>query len=263
MERLILETPLAWMAAGFLLGLWLAYEAGYAGGGRARRREADSAPDFGTIQGAVLGLLGLLLAFTYSLASSRHDTRKQIVVHEANAIGTAWLRAELLPEPARVEFRDQLRRYLEARILPDGADTDTRRFEEALRKSESLHADLWATTIRSMSGRTPTELDGLVVVAVNEVIDVHSQRVAASLDHVPWIVLLLLFVAAAFSMALTGFGCGLSRRRNHTLTITLAAMIVAVTTVILDLDRPRRGFIKVPQRSLINLQQSLDAEAGR
>lgn len=262
MEKLILEAPVGWIVIALLTSLWLAYEAGYAGGGRARRREGDDASDFGTIQGAVLGLLALLLAFTYSLASSRHDTRKTVVVHEANAIGTAWLRADFLPEPARSGLRRELRRYLEARILPDHLVVHASRLDGRLREAETMHAALWAATVQAVTSHPPTTLDGLLVSAVNEVIDVHALRVNAGLDHVPWVVVVLLFVVAGFSMGLTGYSCGLNRRRNLVLTITLAALIVAITAVILDLDRPRRGLIKVSQQGLIDLKRSLDAEAS-
>lgn len=262
MNSLVLEAPLAGVAAGFFLALWLAYETGFAGGARVRHRKQDSAADFGTIQGAVLGLLGLLLAFTYSLAAARHDARKQLVVREANAIGTAWLRTDFLPEPARSELRRALRGYLDLRIMPEESVASTVRLEPALRQAEARHAELWSLTTRAVTGRPATPLDMLFVAAVNEVIDVHTMRATAAVDHVPPVVLVLLLLAAVFAMALTGFSCGLTHRRNYALIVTLATMIVAVTTVILDLDRPRRGFIPASQQPLTDLRQSLAAEAG-
>jgi hypothetical protein len=264
-NSLLLDAPLAGLAAGFFVALWLAYEAGYAGGGRVRQRKQDSVADFGTIQGAVLGLLGLLLAFTYSLASARHDTRKQLVVREANAIGTAWLRADFLPEPARGELRSALRRYLDERILPENLTMNAEGIRSYLGRQAAWQRELWGITRRGVTDGAPQhdELLQLLVEAINEVLDVHSMRVAAAADHVPPVVLVLLLVCAVFAMALTGFGCGFSRRRNHTLTLTLALMIVCVTAVTLDLDRPRRGFIRVSQQPLMDLRQDLAAEAAK
>lgn len=262
MESILLDQPLAAVAAGVFVVLWFAYEAGYAGGVRGRGNMEDGAADFGTIQGAVLGLLGLMLAFTYSFASGRHEARRDLVIREANVIATAWLRADFVPEPERSAMRGTLRSYAEARIVPREAEMTVALLEPIRRQAEALHAELWAATRRMVAGRNPTELDALVVAAVNEVIDVHSLRYRAAVDHVPLIVLALLLGSAILAMSLTGYGCGLSGRRNHIFVLILVALIVAVTAVTLDLDRPRRGFIRVSQQPLVELLRSMDATTG-
>jgi hypothetical protein len=132
------------IGCGLLVLLLLAVEAGVRAGTRARaQRKGEGTADLGTIQGAVLGLLGLLLAFTYSLAAGRQDARRGLLVREANAIGTAYLRAGLLPEPRRGELRAILRQYVDSRIAPDDVVRDPVRLAEAVQRSERVLQTLW------------------------------------------------------------------------------------------------------------------------
>jgi hypothetical protein len=256
--------PIWLIGCGLLVLLLLAVEAGVRAGARtrarARRKEGETA-DFGPIQGAVLGLLGLLLAFTYSLAASRQDARRELVVQEANAIGTAYLRAGLLPEPRRGELRAILRQYVDSRIVPDEVVRDPVKMAEAVRRSEQILQTLWPAGSRNIEGQPPTVLDSLMFQALNEVIDLHTERLAAYEYRIPQIILWLLFVVATMAMAMTGFSSGLSGRRSLFFTSTLAVLVAAVIMVILDLDHPRRGLIRVSQRSMIQLRDSLQADA--
>jgi hypothetical protein len=256
--------PIWLIGCGLLVLLLLAVEAGVRAGARARaraRRKEGETADFGPIQGAVLGLLGLLLAFTYSLAASRQDARRELVVQEANAIGTAYLRAGLLPEPRRGELRAILRQYVDSRIVPDEVVRDPVKMAEAVRRSEQILQTLWPAGSRNIEGQPPTVLDSLMFQALNEVIDLHTERLAAYEYRIPQIILWLLFVVATMAMAMTGFSSGLSGRRSLFFTSTLAVLVAAVIMVILDLDHPRRGLIRVSQRSMIQLRDSLQADA--
>jgi hypothetical protein len=257
------STPIWLIGCGLVVLLLLAIEAGVlaGAGARARRKEQVTA-DLGPIQGAVLGLLGLLLAFTYSLAASRQDARRGLVVREANAIGTAYLRAGLLPEPRLGELRAILRQYLDSRIAPDEVARDPVKLAETVRRSERILQTLWPAASRNIEGRPPTVLDSLMFQALNEVIDLHTERLAAYEYRVPQIILWLLFAVAAMAMAMTGFGGGLSGRRSLFFTSMLAVMVAAVIMVILDLDNPRRGFIRVSQRPMIQLRDSLQADSA-
>jgi hypothetical protein len=256
------STPIWLIGCGLLVLLLLAVEAGVRAGASARaRRKGEGTADLGPIQGAVLGLLGLLLAFTYSLAASRQDARRGLVVREANAIGTAYLRAGLLPEPRRGELRAILRQYVDSRIAPDEVVRDPVKLSEAVRRSERMLENLWPAASRNIGSQPPTVLDSLMFQALNEVIDLHSERLAAFEYRIPQIILWLLFAVAAMALAMTGFGGGLSGRRSLFFTSTLAVLVVAVTMVILDLDHPRRGFIRVSQRPMIQLRDSMQADA--
>jgi hypothetical protein len=254
--------PIWLISCGLLVLLLLAIEAGVRAGARARaRRNGQGTADLGAIQGAVLGLLGLLLAFTYSLAAGRQDARRGLVVREANTIGTAYLRAGLLPEPRRAELRAILRQYADSRIAPDDVVRDPVKLAEAVRRSEQVLQTLWPAASRNIEGRPPTVLDSLMFQALNEVIDLHTERLAAFEYRIPQIILWLLFAVATMAMAMTGFGGGLSGRRSLFLTSTLAVLVAAVIMVILDLDHPRRGFIRASQRTMIQLRDSLQADA--
>jgi len=249
------------IACGVLVLLCLALEAGYRIGlkGRAGRKEGESA-DLGSVQGAVLGLLGLLLAFTYSFAAGRYDSRRALVVREANAIGTAYLRAGLMPEPGRTEIQAVLRQYVNSRVVPDEVASDPAKLAEAIQRSERVLEKLWPTAARTIEGRVPTPLDAILFPALNDVIDIHTERLAAAEYRVPEVILWLLLVAAMMALALTGLSSGLIGRRNLFFTVPLAVLVTAVVLVINDLDHARRGFIQVSQKSLIQLRDSLQSE---
>jgi hypothetical protein len=254
--------PIWLIGCGLLVLLLLAVEAGVRAGTRVRaQRKGEGTADLGTIQGAVLGLLGLLLAFTYSLAAGRQDARRGLLVREANAIGTAYLRAGLLPEPRRGELRVILRQYVDSRIAPDDVVQDPVRLAEAVQRSERVLQTLWPAASRNIESQPPTVLDSLMFQSLNEVIDLHTERLAAFEYRIPQIILWLLFVVAAMAMAMTGFGGGLSGRRSLFFTSMLALLVAAVIMVILDLDHPRRGFIHISQQPMIQLRDSLRADA--
>jgi hypothetical protein len=256
------SAPIWLIGCGLLVLLLLAIEVGSRIGAReSARRKEEGTVDLGPIQGAILGLLGLLLAFTYSLAASRQDARRELVVREANAIGTAYLRAGLLPEPYRRDLQSVLRKYVDSRIVPDEVVQDPIKLAEAVRRSELVLQTLWPAAGRSIESRTPTPLDALMFQALNEVIDLHTDRLAAFEYRIPEVILWLLFTVATIAMAMTGFGDGLSGHRSLVLTFTLAVLVAAVIVVILDLDHPRRGFIRVSQRPLIQLRDSLQVDA--
>jgi hypothetical protein len=256
------STPIWLIGCGLLVLLLLAVEVGVRLGARARaRRKGQGIAELGPIQGSVLGLLGLLLAFTYSLAAGRYDARRELVIREANAIGTAYLRAGLLPEPRRGEIRAILRQYVESRIAPDDVVRDPVKMAEAVRRSERVLQTLWPAASRNIESQPPTVLDSLMFQALNEVIDLHTERLAAFGYRVPQIILWLLFFVAAVAMVMTGFGGGLSGSRGLFFTSTLAVLVTAVIMVILDFDHPRSGLIRVSQQSMIQLRDSLQADA--
>jgi hypothetical protein len=248
-----------------LVLLLLATEAGYRAGtaSRSRRGAGDGGPpDLGTIPGAVLGLLALLLAFTYSFVTGRADARKQAVVSEANAIGTAWLRAGLAADPHRSVLRRLLRQYLDTRIVTDEVGGDRERLAARMAESERVQSQLWPSVERAVGGHSPvTPLDGLLAQSMNDVIDMHTTRMAAGRDRLPGIILLMLFAIATVSMGVTGYSGGLIARRSFIMTAILALMVTAVAYVIVDLDQPRRGLVRVSQQSLIELRESLNREA--
>ncbi len=250
----------SWLICAFLLvGLLLAAEVGYRVATRRRGNSPrnDDTGGLGIILGALLGLLSLLLGFTYSYVATRTEGRKHAVINEANAIGTAYLRASLVPAPVGPELRSVLRDYLDTRIVPDEVRDDPERLRQGIRHSEEVQARIWPLVQRALAGRTPNPVDGLLIQSVNEVIDLHTVRLAAARDNVPAVVMWMLFVLSGTALGLCGFLAGSAGARHVGRDSILALMIVVVTFIILDLDRPRSGLIRVSQESLEDLRRSL------
>ena len=224
-----------------------------------RRSNADESTksEAITIQGAILALLGLLLGFTISMALSRIEERKQIVVEESNAIGTAYLRAQLLPEPEKTEISRLLRQYVDVRL----EGTRTGNLQGAVTKSEELHDQLWLQAV-AVGKKVPQPFPtGLFIQSLNEVIDVHSKRLRAVVDHVPTSILLLLFTVAIFGMGAIGYGCGLGNGYFIISRLAMAILIALVILVIIDLDQPGRGLIRVSQQSMMSLRDNINKPA--
>ena len=248
-----------WLILVASIGVFLlATEAGFLLGRRSQSTNDDnSKSQIYTIQGAALGLLALLLGFTFAMAMSRYDIRKQMVLDESNAIGTTFLRAQLLPEPTRQEVSNLLRRYVELRLELHAAGNDQKRLREARNQAERLQNQLWAYGV-AMGEKDPRAVTtGLFLQSLNEMIDLHAKRLNAQENHVPEITLVLLFFVAFMATGLIGYGCGLSGLRNFFVTIISSILIAAVIMVIMDLDRPSRGLIRVSQQRMIDLRDSL------
>jgi len=206
-------------------------------------------PDMGATLGGLLGLLGLLLAFTFGMAGERFDRRKTLVVEEANAIGTAWLRTDLIPVPQRAQARDVLRDYTQARL--DIATTERR--SEGIVRSEKLQGELWSITAAAAAA-SPTPTVALFVTAVNEVIDMHGRRVAAALRNpIPPTIFATLYAVAILVLGATGYAGGLSGDRSSMASLVLALVLAAVFALILDLDRPYEGLLTVSQQAIRDL----------
>jgi hypothetical protein len=242
-------------SAGFFL---LVTEAGFLLGRRAQSNLDEHArSQVSTIQGATLGLLALLLGFTFAMSMSRYDTRKQLVLEEANAIGTTFLRAQLLPEVPRQEISNLLRRYVEVRLEFYETGVDQKKLDQATKATEKLQRQLWSHTA-ALGERDPRAITtGLFVQSLNEVIDLHTKRITALENHVPEIIFFLLYFVAIVAIGLIGYGCGLSGLRNFFVTMVSSILIAAVIMVIIDLDRPRQGLIRVSQQRMIDLRNSL------
>ncbi len=258
LEDFIYNLELGFILLGSLVFFLIATEIGYRLGRRHQDQfNADAKSELSIVQGAMMGLLALLLGFTFSMAISRFETRKQLVLEEANAIGTTYLRAQLLPEPERREVSNLLRQYVAARLEFVRRGVEGKKLDEAKRETDALHKRLWSQAM-AVGGQDPRSITrGLFIQSLNEVIDLHAKRLQALENHVPGIIIILLFFIAVIATGLIGYGCGVGGRRNFFVTLATALLIAAVILVILDLDRPRRGLIKVSQQRLVELQDSL------
>lgn len=238
------------------VGLWLVSELGYQWG-RRRRREAEDSEHIGTIQGAILGLLALLLGFSFSGASSRYSHRGQLILSEANAISSVWDSAAFFPTAVQPELQELTRRYLAERVsfyeasrLPDLRSTVAR--------SESLLAQMWALAARA--ALASPNLSSAILSPLEQVKSLHGERVAALRQHLPTLILALLVTCSVVAVFAVSYGSGLARRRNTVLTHSLTFLVAAVLWAIVDLDHPRHGLIRTGQVPLIELQHKLGAQ---
>lgn len=239
-------------AAAVLGALALVLELGFRVGLRhGRDRDTTASGTVGAIQGAVLGLLGLLLAFTFGGAASRFLEKQDLITAEANAIGTAYLRAGLLEEPHRSALRESLVAYTADRVgfsrqLRDGL---TMEMAESI---ERAHADIWRAA-RAGAVAQP-QFAVAILGPVNEVIDLHSTRVASGRKHIPTLVMGLLGACSLVATAAIGYGCGLTGKRRAPLTISLAVLIGTALWITIDLDHPRAGLMQLNDQPLAALR---------
>jgi len=242
------------IAVGLFGGLLLVLEITFQLGRLVKRHTRDDEAQLGTIQAATLGLLGLLLGFSFSGAADRFVDHQELIVQEANAIGTAYLRADLLAEPYRGQLQGALKQYIETRI---GLFEDpvAPRESETRRQSEELHDRIWQAAMTGV--KESPQFNEVVLPPVNEVIDLHAARLAALDRHLPSLVLVTLLIAAAVGVASLGYGCGLSGKRNLTLTTALSLLVSLALWVTIDLDYPRLGLVRVDQQALVDLRESL------
>jgi hypothetical protein len=235
----------------------VANECGYRlGQARSRRDERESESPVGGMVGAELGLLAFLLAFTFGIAATRFDSRRQVVLDEANTIGTAYLRAAMLPEPHRANVRRLLRDYTDVRIAARRGPS----LDDAIRRSEDLHGRLWAEAIGAAE-RDPRSIPvGLFIQALNEVIDLHAKRLTASVrSRIPTAVWVVLYSVAFLAFVAMGYHVGLIRTSRSPGIVVVALTFAAVVWLVVDLDRPGEGGLTVSQQAMIDVRKSMDA----
>jgi hypothetical protein len=223
-----------------------------------RRRAAVAEPEkespVGAMVGASLGLLAFLLAFTFGFAASRFEARRTVLIQEVNAIGTAYLRTSMIPEPARTQARHLLRDYVDVRLdAARSAETDL-----AIRRSVEIQKELWRGAA-TLADATPASIPvGLYVQSLNEMIDLHTTRINEGLRvRVPAVIWFVLYAVTALAMTELGYQTGLAGRRRPLSIPALALAFAAVLLLIADLDRPHAGMVRVSQQAMAELRQSM------
>lgn len=195
----------------------------------------------GIVEGAVFGLLGLILAFTLSGAVSRFDARRQLIAKETNAVETAYLRIDVVSKDAQPELRDLLRQYLDARLAFYRDKPHTAAAKTALARSIELQSQIWTQAVAASELHGPIPDPGkLLLPAVNDMFDVTVTREMARNMHPPWVILALLFVLALGCSLLAGYRMTTTRRRWLHPVIFAAAMVIVIW-VIMDIEYPRQG----------------------
>ena len=212
----------------------------------------------GTIEGAVFGLMGLLLAFTFSGASARFDTRRQMIVEEANAIGTAYLRLDLLSAAAQPALKEKFRKYVDARLAVYRTLPDFEAAKAELTRVAALQNEIWtqAVTACRESAQPPTML---VLPALNQMFDVATTRTAMLRMHPPPVIFIMLIALVLTGSLLAGYGMVTSKIRSWLHILGFAAAMSVAVYVILDFEFPRVGLIRVGtfDRVLVDLRDSM------
>lgn len=256
-QQLIDSLPIVGFFIAFVIVALITAEVGYRLGYWWQKRTSDEKEGpTAMIVGSLLALMAFLLAITMGIASDRFNTRREVVLAEANSVGTTYLRAGYLPKPASSEIKHLIREYVPLRILTDDlADVRVR-----IARSVEIQDKLWSIT-EELARTTPDSVVlALFISSLNEMIDLHQKRVIAGLyARVPETILILLLLCSTLTLAMVGYNAGLTLRRSPLTAVVLVIVLGAVITLVIDLDRPREGFLKVSQQPLIYLQQQIGA----
>jgi hypothetical protein len=221
-----------------------------------RRKDDARRSQIGGIQGAVLGLLGLLLGFTFSMAVSRYETRRDLVLKEANAVGTTWLRAGLLPEAHQAPVKDLLRRFVDLRLKYAPMVNDPAKLAEGIQLCSAIETELWQHA-EAAAKEVPTPITVTFITALNEMIDTDAERISAGRNRIPDGVVLLLICVAGFGCLVSAYGAGAQGIRSGFADTALPLLITVVCVMIFDISDPQQGFIGISQQPMIDLQKSM------
>jgi hypothetical protein len=198
-----------------------------------------------SVETAIFGLLGLVLAFTYSGAASRFEQRRALTIQEANAVGTAWLRLDLLPAPAQPALREKMRRYGQVHVAAYDALPDWKAFEAKLAQAQAMQAQIWKDAVAATREAPPLAAQ-LLLPALNDMIDVTSTRQALVHVHTPGPIVATLILLALGCSLLAGYGLAGSKSMSRYLHMFGFALVVTGTIyIVLDYDNPRFGLIRV------------------
>lgn len=221
-----------------------------------RRTEDERESPVSAIAGAILGLLAFMLAFTFSIASDRYDTKKGLVREEANVLRTVWQRSDFLQAPERVKTKTLLREYVNTRIAfaqssaPDNA-------EASIRDAVRIQQELWAAAV--LNAKTDpfmnSDIGALYVESINQIADLHALRVNQGLQaRVPTGIWFVLYVLLILGMIAVGYQTAIAESRRPRVTTILAISFSLVIALIAALDHPLSRFISISQQPLVNLQ---------
>lgn len=237
-----------------LAGAFLASEVGYRLGHHYGPRDEAFTKQLGMISSATFALVAFLIGFGFAGAGTRYVDRLDLVVKEANALGTAYLRAETLPQPARGELKEALRQYTASRVeLLESKDRATAL--ALLAKVGGQHERLWDIALRGTAGNAPLML--VVLPSLNEAIDLHTTHLSAARRHIPTAIMVTLLISTALALALASFGNGQIGRRFAVLNFVYGFALAAAIWMTLDLDHPRRGTIQISIQPLVETLASM------
>jgi len=247
------------LGAIFLVGLAIILAASEIGWQLGSRGGSRAGGNVSTLESAMLGLLALIIGFTFAMALSRFEARRVAVLNEANAIGTTALRARLLPEPYRTDILKLLKEYVQIRVDIVQSDHSLAELRTIVDRSNVIQGALWQQAKAMVAKDNSMVPTGLFIQTLNEMIDDQEKRLAAFRNRVPNVVLLGLFGIATIAGGFAGYASGLDPKRNRLPVYITGFLVSAVILLIFDLDRPSSGFITNDQQSMINVAASIRA----
>lgn len=236
-------------------GLLICLEIGFQIGVRRQRELPGTAHEgVGAMEAAIFALLGLLLAFAFAGSMSRLDFRRDLIVKEANAIGTAYLRIDLLPPDSQGPLRHMFREYLDTRLSAYASLPSPEAAEAQFRKSEQMQSQLWAYAVAAARKDPSQDATRLLLPAINEAIDTTTARLVAAKTHMPRLIFFILVGVAMSSGVFAGYAMS-KRRARSWLHMLLYSLAVTITTyAVLDLDYPRQGLINLQSADKVMMQ---------
>ena len=226
---------------------------------RAIKRDPEHAKtDIKAINGMLIGLLGLLLAFTFSMSNSRYDDRRHLIVEESNIIGTTILRTDMYPDSIRNILRSELRNYVESRIAFYDARRDVEKTMSEFRKAQALSAKIWRIVVDYSKKDDVTTRTAQLMPSINEMIDITSTRLASSEATIPDSIMYFLFILCMCTSFLMGYDHG--SKVEWTIVMGFALALAATIFSIVDLDRPRSGLINMdgPAQKIVELREMFE-----
>ena len=219
-----------------------------------------SAAGLGAVEGALFGLMGLVLAFTFSGAISRFDDRRKLIVEEANDIGTAYLRVDLLPAAAQPHFRDMMRRYVDTRIETYRVLPDLDAAMSLFAKANEIQKEIWQYAVAATNDAANPRGSMVLLPALNAMFDIANTRFWATQAHPPALIFALLGTLALVCSLLAGYGMGGGKDRNWIHIVGFALVLTITVYVIVDMEYPRMGFIRVDSfdQALVDVRATME-----
>jgi hypothetical protein len=236
----------------FLVGLAVIFAASEIGWRVGAHTSVRDIRNVSTLESAILGLLALMIGFTFAMALSRFDARRNAVLNEANSIETAALRARLLPEPHRTRALQAIREYTTIRLDVVNSSEPYSALNAIVDRSNALQETLWQQAMAVAQNDKTQVPTGMFIQSLNEMINNQGNHLAALRNTVPNIVLLMLFGVAATAGAFAGYASGIDERRKRLPVYLIGLLVWTIILLILDLDRPIAGFVRVSQQPLID-----------
>ncbi len=234
------------LCIGLFIGMMLLHDLGRHLGARRRAKDLEgSRLGLGPVESATFGLLGLLIAFTFAGAVSRFDVRRHLVTEEANLIERAWLRVDLLPEAEQAPIRRHFRDYLDSRLATYDLLPDLEAATVELERSRMLQHRIWNDAVAAIHNAGSPYTTNLLLSGINSMIDITTTRTMAMRIHPPAIVYGMLFAAALVAALLAGYNSAGGTTRGVLHAIGLAGIVSLSLYVIIDIEHPRRGLVRV------------------